>query len=296
MPQAVPQTHQPVAAAPIEAPPVHRPLPSRGSDAPRVAVERPQPRTLSGSGRVITVTSGKAGSGKTVTATNVAAAMCERLGPDRVVIVDADTQFGDVALLLQLEPSRTVTEAVETIDSLSDARLDAMLLRHDSGLRVLPAPLLPLPPESVSIPGLIAVIERLKRMYAVVVVDTSPIFGPTLLSLLDHSDTVLMVVDMDLPSVKNAKIAIDTLRNDGYPEERLHLVVNRVNSKARLDLVELERSLGLRVSGSIPSDRIVPQSVNEGVPVVLLSPRSRVAKSFHSLAERFGPDRARRAS
>ena len=65
---------------------------------------------------------------------------------------------------------------------------------------------------------------------------------------------------------------------------RLQLVVNRVNAKARLDLVELERSLGLRVAGSIPSDRLVPQSVNEGIPVVALSPRSRVARAFHVLA------------
>ncbi|HSG79141.1 MAG TPA: AAA family ATPase, partial [Acidimicrobiia bacterium] len=261
-----------------------------------VTVERPAARPLSGNGRVISVTAGKAGSGKTVTAVNLAAALTERLGPDRVVIIDADLQFGDVALLLQLEPAHTLVDVADAIGDLSDAQLESMLLVHESGLRVLPAPLLPLPPESTPIAGLIAVIERLRRMYDVVVVDTPPIFGPTLLSILDHSDTAAMVVDMDLPSVKNAKIAIDALRNDGYPSERLHLVVNRVNSKARLDLVELERSLGLRVSGSVPSDRIVPQSVNEGIPAVLLSPRSRVAKSFHLLAERFGPERARRAS
>jgi MinD-like ATPase involved in chromosome partitioning or flagellar assembly/DNA-binding NarL/FixJ family response regulator len=282
----------PSAAPPVAVGPVTI-APAPVGPTPAVAVERPAPRRLTGNGRVISVTAGKAGSGKTVAATNLAAAMTERLGPDRVVIVDADLQFGDVALLLQLDPTRTLVDAAEAIDGLSDARFDSMLLVHESGLRVLPAPLLPLPPESAPIAGLISVIERLKRMYDVVIVDTPPIFGPTLLSILDHSDTALMVVDMDLPSVKNAKIAIDALRNDGYPADRLHLVVNRVNSKARLDLVELERSLGLRVSGSVPSDRIVPQSVNEGIPVVLLSPRSRVAKSFHSLAERFGPDRVR---
>ena len=279
--------------------PAAKPTPIPANAAPQVSsveADRPDARALTGRGQVITVMSGKAGSGKTVAATNLAAAMSERLGPDRVVIVDLDLQFGDVALLLQLEPTRTVVDAAHAIDGLSDARLDAMLLRHETGLRVLPAPLLPLAPESTSIGDLITVLERLKRMYEAVIVDTSPIFGPTLLSVLDHSDTVILLVDMDLPSVKNAKIAIDQLRGDGFPEDRVRLVVNRVNSKARLDLVELERSLGLRVAGSIPSDRIIPQSVNEGIPAVVLTPRSRVAKSFHSLAEKFAPDAARRAS
>jgi Flp pilus assembly CpaE family ATPase/DNA-binding NarL/FixJ family response regulator len=316
MPPAMPPPTTPVSAPQVTTQDAVTPLPMPESAPPMPAAaaasyshsttpattatasdaQRPHPRRLTGKGRIVTVTAGKAGSGKTIAATNLAAALGERLGPDRVVIVDADLQFGDVALLLQLEPSRTILEAAGAIDSLTDARLDSMLLRHESGLRVLPAPLLPQAPESTPIQGLVAVLERLKRMYDVVVVDTPPIFGPTLLSILDHSDTVLMVVDMDLPSVKNAKIAIDMLRRDGYPADRVNLVVNRVNSKARLDLVELERSLGLRVSGSIPSDRIVPQSVNEGIPVVLLSPRSRVAKSFHSLAERFGPESVRQAS
>ena len=76
--------------------------------------------------------------------------------------------------------------------------------------------------------------------------------------------------------------------------DAIRLVVNRVNSKARLDLVELERSLGLRVGGSVPSDRLVPQSVNEGIPVIALSPRSKVARAFHALAEALEGDERER--
>ena len=246
-------------------------------------------------GRVITVMAGKGGSGKTVTAVNLATALTFAEGPDMVVAVDADLQFGDVALLLQLEPTTTIVDVAAAIDTLSDPQLDGLLLRHESGLRVLPAPLLPTMAGSIAAQSIVSVIERLRGLYSRVVVDTAPIFDQMLVTLLDHSDDVVLVVDMDLPSVKNAKIALDGLRGAGYPIERIRLVVNRVNSKARLDIVELERSLGIPVVGSIPSDRLLPQSVNEGIPAVAFSPRSRVAKSFTDLAELFlarEPERA----
>ncbi|HLA67064.1 MAG TPA: AAA family ATPase [Acidimicrobiia bacterium] len=267
--------------------------PPRYDDAGPIGLERARPLSpdrpgrnpRTGSGRVVAVMAGKGGSGKTITAANLALALTFQHGEDTVVIVDADIQFGDVALMLQLDPSRTLGDAVARLAELSDARLDGMLLRHESGLRILPAPLLPTSEDAIPAKGIVAVIERLRGMYQFVIVDTPPIFDDHLITVLEAADHVLAVVDMDLPSVKNAKIALDALRGSGFPMDRMRLVVNRANAKARLDLVELERSLGLRVAGSIPSDRLVPQSVNEGIPVVALSPRSRVARSFHALAQ-----------
>jgi MinD-like ATPase involved in chromosome partitioning or flagellar assembly/CheY-like chemotaxis protein len=254
----------------------------------------PYPVTRTGAGRVIAVMAGKGGSGKTITATNLAVSLTFAGGQDRTVVVDADLQFGDVALMLQLDPVRTIVDAARDLDGLSEPRLDALLQRHESGLRVLPAPLHPTSSRELPAKHVVQVVERLAGMFDYVVVDTAPIFDESLITVLEHADDVLVVVDMDLPSVKNAKIALDALRTASFPMERVHLVVNRVNSKARLDLVELERSLGLRVAGSIPSDRLIPQSVNEGVPAVALAPRSRVAKSFNELAELFLPGKRRR--
>ena len=274
-------------------PPPRAPRPATPVDLERVGLRPADGRrreATRGSGRVVAVMAGKGGSGKTITATNLGLALTFQRGEDSVVIVDADIQFGDVALLLQLDPSHTLADAVNRLDELSDARLDGMLLRHESGLRVMPAPLLPTSEEAIPAKGIVEVIERLRGMYQYVVVDTPPIFDEHLITVLEAADDVLTVVDMDLPSVKNAKIALDALRASRFPMDRVRLVVNRVNAKARLDLVELERSLGLRVAGSIPSDRLVPQSVNEGIPVVALSPRSRVARSFHTLAQMVSSD------
>lgn len=272
-----------------------RPAPSASRPERLPTPDEPR-RVIPGERQVIVVMAGKGGSGKSVVATNLALALTFAAGEDAVAIVDADLQFGDVALLLQMDPVRNLAEVARQVEDLSEARLDALLLRHESGLRVLPAPLHPAAADAVSPKAVVQVVEKLRRLYPFVVVDTGGILDDTLLTLLDHADQVIVVVDMDLPSVKNAKVALDILRSGGYPIDRLRLVVNRINSKARLDLVELERSLGLRTAAALPSDRLVPQSVNEGVPVVALSPRSRVARAFTHLAKQFLPGGGRKGS
>ena len=121
-------------------------------------------------------------------------------------------------------------------------------------------------------------------MFDYVVIDTAPFLDEPVLLILERSDVVLLVVDMDLPAVKNAKLALDTLRLIKFPFEKIKLVLNRVNSKARLDINELERSLGLGVMAAVSSDKLVPRAVNEGEPVVSLYPRSQVARDLRAVA------------
>jgi pilus assembly protein CpaE len=226
----------------------------------------------------------KGGAGKTVTATNVAVTLAEWAEPDRVVVFDADLQFGDICITLQVDPRHTVVDAARDIEKLDEELLGSLLARHSSGLRVLAAPLEPALADEVSTPVVVRTLGMLRRMFDYIVIDTAPFLDEPVLSILERSDDVLLVVDMDLPSVKNAKLALDTLRLIKYPFEKIHLVLNRNNSKARLDVGEMERSLGLKVEAAVVSDKLVPRSVNEGVPVVELNPRSRVARDFRNVA------------
>jgi pilus assembly protein CpaE len=235
-------------------------------------------------GKVVTVMSPKGGAGKTVTTTNVAVSLAAWSEPDRVVVLDADLQFGDVCITLQVDPRHTVVDAARDIEKLDEELLGSLLARHDSGLRVLAAPLEPALADEVSTPVVVRTLGMLRRMFDYIVVDTAPFLDEPVLSILERSDVVLLVVDMDLPSVKNAKLALDTLRLIKFPFEKIKLVLNRHNSKARLDVGEMERSLGLQVQASVVSDKLVPRAVNEGVPVVELNPRSRVARDFRNVA------------
>ena len=236
-------------------------------------------------GKVITIMSPKGGAGKTMTSSNVGLALAMMSGaPERVVIMDADLQFGDICISLQVEPQHTIVDAARDIDKLDEQLLDSLLATHTSGLRVLSAPLEPSLADEVSTQVVVKTLGMLKRMFDYVVIDTAPFLDEPVLSILERSDVVLLVVDMDLPAVKNAKLALDTLKLIKFPFEKIKLILNRVNSKARLDIHELERSLGLEVQAAVSSDKLVPRAVNEGEPVVSLYPRSRVAKDLRGVA------------
>jgi len=235
-------------------------------------------------GKVITIMSPKGGAGKTMTTVNTALSLTQWGDPARVVVVDADLQFGDVCISLQVDPKHTIVDAARDVDKLDEPLLESLLARHTSGMRVLSAPLEPSLADEVSTQVVVKTIGMLKRMFEYIVIDTAPFLDEPVLSILERSDVVLLVVDMDLPSVKNAKLALDTLRLIKFPFEKIKLVLNRVNSKARLDIDELERSLGLEVQAAVSSDKLVPRAVNEGEPVVSLYPRSRVARDLRSVA------------
>ncbi len=235
-------------------------------------------------GKIITIMSPKGGAGKTMTTANVALQLAMWGDPSRVVIVDADLQFGDICIAMQIDPIHTIVEAAADLDQLDDELLESLLSTHESGLRVLAAPLEPSLADKVSTQVVVRVLGMLKRMFDYVVIDTAPFLDEPVLSILERSDAVLLVVEMDLPSVKNAKLALDTLKLLKFPLGKIKLVLNRMNSKARLDIGELERSLELEVQAAVSSDKLVPRAVNEGEPVVSLYPRSRVAKDLRGVA------------
>jgi pilus assembly protein CpaE len=234
-------------------------------------------------GRIITVTSAKGGSGKTVLATNLALVL-NRLPESKVCLVDADLQFGDVCLVLQIEPRFTMVNAAHELHQLDAELLDSLLTEHPSGLKVLAAPLEPAFADDITTAGLMQMLDVLKETHDYVIVDTAAMLDELILSLIEKSDDVLMLVDMDLPSVKNAKLALETLRLLKFSTANVQLVMNRSNSKAKLDNKEIEGALKMEIAASIPSDAVVAASVNEGRPVVETDPKSKVAKGFESVA------------
>ena len=237
----------------------------------------------SGEGRLITITSAKGGSGKTVLATNLALVL-NRIEGASVVLVDADLQFGDVCLVLQLEPRFTMVNAAHELHQLDSELLESLLTEHPSGLKVLAAPLEPAFADDITTAGLMQMLDVLQESFDYVIVDTASMLDELILSLIEKSDDVLMLVDMDLPSVKNAKLALETLRLLKFSTANVQLIMNRSNAKAKLDNKEIEGALKMGIAASVPSDAIVAASVNEGRPVVETDPKSKVSKGFESVA------------
>lgn len=243
-------------------------------------------------GQVYSVFSTKGGSGKSVLATSMAVALAAR-SEMPVCLVDADLQFGDVAVMLKLTPSHTIVDAVSVLDRMDAALMDSLLVTHESsGLRVLPAPLEPAFADQVTARDMVAIVDILRSFCAYVVIDTPAYFNDVVLGLVDASDDVLLVAGMDIPNIKNVKIGLQTLRLLDTPMEKLHLVLNRANSKVKLEVGDVEKTLGIKADALIPSDIAVPQAVNKGEPVVQFAPKANVSKAIEELVDRILPREA----
>jgi pilus assembly protein CpaE len=239
-------------------------------------------------GRVVTVFSPKGGTGKTVTAANIAATLAKHL-QKRTLLIDLDLQFGDAAIVMGIEPEKTIYDLVVAPGELDFDKLLGYTTKHQCGLDILPAPLRPEDAELVTESKITRLLEVARECYDVIVVDTSPFFHGPMLATLDRTDELLMLCGLDVPTLKNVRLALQTLELLSFPTSRIRFVLNRANSKVGLTKREVEAALKVEVGNEIPSERIVPLSVNRGEAAVLAEPGSDYSKAILELAKSILP-------
>jgi len=234
-------------------------------------------------GAMICVLGPKGGTGKTLTATNLAAALALR--GERAIIVDLDLQFGDVGLALGLRPDKTIYDLARSGGSLDAEKLEAYLIGHASGAKTLLAPTRPDQASAVSVDFLRDVFTTLRSMSEFVIVDTPPGFTPEVIAAIDSSTHVCMVGMLDSLSLKNTKLGLETLELMGYDPGRISILLNRADSRVGISHQDVDAIIGTTPSIFVPSDRQIPISVNDGVPIVMSDERSEAARSFRMLAD-----------
>ena len=244
--------------------------------------------------RVITVISPKGGSGKTILSSNLSVGLAQR-APGRAVLIDLDLQFGDAAYALMLTPQHTMLDAASALDDLDATTLKVFLTRHQSGLYVLCAPDEPGEGETVPASATAAIIRLLAAEFRYVVVDTSAGLGEHTLVALEQSTDIVLVSDMDVPSVRNLRKALDALDLLGMTGPARHFVLNRADSRVGLAKDDVAAAAGMRIDLEIPSSRRVPLSLNAGIPLMIANPRSPVARRIAQLVERVALPAARPA-
>ena len=240
-------------------------------------------------GKVITVFSPKGGVGKTTVAVNLAEALMTG-GRRRVCIVDLDLAFGDVAITLQLVPEHTIDETVGFEDHIDFSLLDRLMTRGDDGLAILAAPTSPDGKERITVSLVRAVLRTLRNHFDFVVVDTAPGFEDHVLAAFDETDECVLVATLDVPTVKNVKVAVDTLDMLSLAKESRHLVLNRADEEVGLTVGNVEGILKMPVSVRMPSSLDVATATNHGRPIIVSKPEHPVSRSLRQLAERLAPE------
>lgn len=233
--------------------------------------------------KIITVFSTKGGVGKTTIGTNLAVSIARETG-SRVALVDLDLQFGDVAVMLNVLPKRTITELVQEIAGLDADMLETFMVSHPSGIRILPAPTRPEYAELITGSHVEKILGLLKTNYDYIIVDTPAFFHETNLTALDMCDQILLIIALELPTMKNVKLSLEVL-DSLHHRGKIKLILNRSSHEIGIKHSDVERSLGLKTMCHIPSDgRVVVNSVNKGIPFVISDHHTKVAMAIRDLA------------
>lgn len=234
-------------------------------------------------GKVLTVFGAKGGIGKSTIATNLGSVIA-RDTDCSVLVMDMDTRFGDIAIMLDIEPEFTIADLAQNADTLDKETFMRALMEHESGARILAAPKHPSEWGNVSAEQMQEIVKFGARHFDYVILDTPGTFNDIVATSIELADRVLVVSSLDMASIKDTVHMLDLLEAEGFPEERLLLVINQVNRATTVKVTDVPRIVHKDVFWSIPYDEQVLLSNSIGLPIVIAKPKSGAAKQLRGLA------------
>jgi pilus assembly protein CpaE len=234
-------------------------------------------------GSVITVFGAKGGIGKTTIATNLTTALVQKTSQS-AVLVDLDTRFGDVGILMDIPVERSIADLAVDEEQITRDVVQDCLYQHNSGVFILPAPIRPTDWRNVHAGHIEKIVSVLTQSYDYVVLDTPGTFNDIVARALELASMVVLVATVDMASLKDTLLAIDMLRSWNFPQEKIKLVINSTNEATNVQPQEVKRMLGREVFWSIPYDRNISTATQLGMPVVLAKPQSKASESIVEMA------------
>ena len=236
-------------------------------------------------GKIIMIYSPKGGTGCTTLAVNLAVALCnEETG---VVLVDANFQFGDVAIFMNEQGKNTILDLAPRADELDPDIVDEVMIKNAaSGVHILASPSRPEYGEKVNPDQFTKLLGYLRQLYVYIIVDTSSYLNDITLSVLDIADSVVLVTTQDIPSIKNDRLFLDLLLGLHIPIEKVALTMNKYDKRIAILPEKVGENLKQEVIAVIPLDeRTVIPAVNRGVPFMLDNKTQPAARGIYALAE-----------
>jgi pilus assembly protein CpaE len=226
-------------------------------------------------GQIVTVVAARAGCGKTTLATNLAAALAT--GRRRVCVVDLDLTAGDVAVLLGVQPTRSVTDATGLAGKLAIGGVLALITpirRQFDGILATSAPWHTLSAEVTT-----ELFAGLRKVYDHIVVDTPSLYGPHVLAALDVADHHVVVGTPERPALRDLRLVLDTLDLLSCPAACRSVVLNQTTPCLDLTTEAIETSVNCSVAAELPSTVDIPVSVNRGVPLTITQPSHEYSRA-----------------
>jgi pilus assembly protein CpaE len=263
------------------------------SDALATALEHAQEDAAGPLGRVFTVCSATGGCGKTFYSTNLAFVLAKLTG-SKVALIDLDLQFGEVMTALRLRPQHTISDVAVIEDEAElGTYLPEMLTAHESGVWVLPAPLDPAEADRIGPQDVSRVLTAMQEHFDYIVVDNPTGLGESNLAALDRSNHLFVLAALDLSSVRNLRLFLQTLERLRIPQEDLSLILNKDQTGVGIESQDIERLFPRGFRSKIPYSRDVPRSMNSGVPLMATEPTSQVSAEIVDGLIEFLPEDSR---
>ncbi|HEU4759519.1 MAG TPA: P-loop NTPase [Dehalococcoidia bacterium] len=234
-------------------------------------------------GTILTVFGAKGGIGKTTISTNLATALVQRTNQS-TVLVDLDTRFGDVAILMDIPVERSIADLALPEEDINLEMVRDCIYVHNTGVAILPAPIRPTDWRSVQAGHIERVVMLLAQTYDYVILDTPGTFNDIVARALELATLVLLVATVDMASLKDTLLAIDMLRSWNFPQDKVKLVINAINEATNVQPQDVKRMLGRDVFWSIPYDRNISTATQLGMPVVVAKPQSKASDSLAQMA------------
>ncbi|KPK47798.1 MAG: hypothetical protein AMJ77_01930 [Dehalococcoidia bacterium SM23_28_2] len=243
-------------------------------------------------GTVVTVFGAKGGIGKTTIATNLATALVQKTGQS-VALVDLDTRFGDVAILMDMPTDRSISDLALPEDEIDREAVQSCLYTHGTGVAILPAPIRPSEWHSIHPGHIEKMVSVLAATHDYVILDTPGTFNDIVSRALEMCTILLLTATPDLASLKDTILALEMLRSWSFPAEKVKIVINHTSDAHGDTRVDIRRVLGKDIFWTIPYDRSISQTTQLGMPIVAAKPKSKSSQSFVELAYAIGGIRSR---
>jgi pilus assembly protein CpaE len=238
-----------------------------------------------GLGQMITVFGTKGGIGKTFVATNLAVSLAENK-ENSVALVDLDLDFGNAALTLNIIPKFTISDVVNEISILDQDLMESYLIPHKSGVKLLAATAEPQMTEFITSEQISLILKMLKSIFDYVVVDMPARFYEPVDPGLQEADILLLIATPEVVTLRNIKSCLNTLAHFKYPATKIKLLLNKVDSRNDIKPRDVETTLNSRIYAALQADyNLVSSSMNQGIPIVTLYPRSKISRGFLELAK-----------